>query len=204
MDTAVGLVETYLRVNGYFTVVEYPVMELEARFRTATDLDVLAVRFPGASRLIPGEDPPGPDLHPPFEADPALEVPSDRVDMLVCEVKEGEAAFNRSGRRPEVLAAALARFGCCSREAAPRLVRELLSSGSASPPGGHAIRLVAFGSSVGESRAPYLRIPLGHVLRFLEEWTDAHWPVLRHAQLKDPVLGFLSTLAKARAGGGTG
>ena len=27
MDTAVSLVETYLRVNGYFTVTEFPVVE---------------------------------------------------------------------------------------------------------------------------------------------------------------------------------
>ncbi len=27
MDTAVALVETYLRINGYFTVTEYPVIE---------------------------------------------------------------------------------------------------------------------------------------------------------------------------------
>ena len=27
MDTAVALIETYLRVNGYFTVAEYPIIE---------------------------------------------------------------------------------------------------------------------------------------------------------------------------------
>lgn len=27
MDTAVGLVQAYLRVNGYFTVAEYPVLD---------------------------------------------------------------------------------------------------------------------------------------------------------------------------------
>jgi len=27
MDTAVALVQAYLNVNGYFTVVEYPVLE---------------------------------------------------------------------------------------------------------------------------------------------------------------------------------
>ena len=201
MDTAVGLVETYLRVNGYFTVVEYPVMELEERFRTATDLDVLAFRFPGASRLIPGESSAISSRHPPFEADPRLEAPADAADMLVCEVKEGRAEFNRSGRRPEVLAVALARFGCCSRDAAPELVADLLASGEAATDGAHRVRLVAFGSTVGEGPEPYLRIPLGHVVAFLEEWTDAHWPVLRHAQLKDPVLGFFATLAKARDGG---
>ena len=52
MDDAVGLVQVYLRLNGYFTVTEYPVIEaLGSRdYRTATDLDILAVRFAGAGR----------------------------------------------------------------------------------------------------------------------------------------------------------
>jgi hypothetical protein len=43
MDNAVGLVESYLRVNGYFTVTDYPVIEAckFGGYRTATDLDVL-------------------------------------------------------------------------------------------------------------------------------------------------------------------
>ena len=49
MDTAVALVQAYLHVNGYFTVVEHPVLELRAgQVRTVTDLDVLAYRLPGA------------------------------------------------------------------------------------------------------------------------------------------------------------
>jgi uncharacterized membrane protein YedE/YeeE len=50
MDTAVALVEAYLNVNGYFTVAEYPVLEASRHggVRAATDLDVLAFRFPGA------------------------------------------------------------------------------------------------------------------------------------------------------------
>jgi hypothetical protein len=50
MDTAVALVQSYLHVNGYFTVVEYPVLETRRGGppRTVTDLDVLAFRFPRA------------------------------------------------------------------------------------------------------------------------------------------------------------
>ena len=55
MDNAVALVQAYLRVNGYFTVSEYPIVEASRRggYRTATDLDILAFRFPGAGRLVP-------------------------------------------------------------------------------------------------------------------------------------------------------
>ncbi|WP_125131640.1 hypothetical protein [Microbacterium sp. 10M-3C3] len=57
MDTAVGLVQAYLRVNGYFTVAEYPVLDATGPGgpRTITDLDILAVRLqraPGASGVV--------------------------------------------------------------------------------------------------------------------------------------------------------
>jgi hypothetical protein len=57
VDTAVGLVQAYLRVNGYFTVAEYPVLDATGPGgpRTITDLDILAVRLhraPGASGTV--------------------------------------------------------------------------------------------------------------------------------------------------------
>ena len=57
MDTAVGLVQSYLYMNGYFTVTEYPVLELMAsgEYRTVTDVDILALRIPGAGRYLDGE-----------------------------------------------------------------------------------------------------------------------------------------------------
>lgn len=50
MDTSVALVQSYLHVNGYFTVAEYPVQEAQRAGtpRTVTDVDVLAFRFPRA------------------------------------------------------------------------------------------------------------------------------------------------------------
>ena len=76
MDTAVGLVQAYLRVNGYFTVAEYPVLDAAGadRPRTVTDLDILAIRLNRA----PGDDP-----------DPALGARPGMPDMIVGEVKEG-------------------------------------------------------------------------------------------------------------------
>jgi hypothetical protein len=48
MDNAVALVQAYLQVNGYFTVTGYPVLEAARHgIEVATDLDVLALRFPG-------------------------------------------------------------------------------------------------------------------------------------------------------------
>lgn len=117
MDTAVALVQDYLSVNGYFSVVEYPVLEAyrDGSARSVTDLDVLAVRFSGAGHEVirgKGRSPMGGHE---FEPDPALRSPPDRADMIVGEVKEGPAPFNSATRDPEVLGVALARFGCCER-----------------------------------------------------------------------------------------
>ena len=49
MDIAVNLVESYLRFNGYLTLSEF---EVQARnehgdFESVTDVDIMAIRFPG-------------------------------------------------------------------------------------------------------------------------------------------------------------
>ena len=129
MDTAVGLVQAYLRVNGYFTVAEYPVLDATgpAGPRTITDLDILAVRLhraPGASGTV---DAP---------LDPALGA-GGGADMIVGEVKEGRPHPNPAMRDPAVLEAAFTRFGCCAPEDAARLVAELLETGRTVAPEGH-------------------------------------------------------------------
>ncbi|MEK7247695.1 MAG: hypothetical protein AAB092_04400 [Chloroflexota bacterium] len=50
----------------------------------------------------------------------------------------------------------------------------------------------------------YRLISLGHVVRFLEEHLRSHWDVFAHAQFKDPALGFLATIEKARRERGQG
>ena len=53
MDTAVGLVNAYLHVNGYFTVTEYPVIESDPHgARSRTDLAILAVHFADAGQFV--------------------------------------------------------------------------------------------------------------------------------------------------------
>lgn len=121
MDTAVGLVQAYLRVNGYFTVAEYPVLDATGPGgpRTITDLDILAVRLhraPGASGTV---DAP---------LDPALGA-GGGADMILGEVKEGRPHPNPAMRDPAVLEAAFTRFGCCAPTDAARLVAELLETG---------------------------------------------------------------------------
>ena len=204
MDTAVALVQAYLNVNGYFTVVEYPVLEAYRGkpVRAVTDLDVLAFRFAGAGHeIIRGRK------HVPlgdhaFELDPALGCPADRPDMIVGEVKEGAARFNPAMRDdPTVLEVALARFGCCSRDHARHLTQQLLSRGRVDTPAGHSVRMVAFGSVPDTAAGGHATVvPMRHVVDFLRRYLRDHWDVLHHAQIKDSALGMLALLEKWGAG----
>ena len=201
MDNAVALVQAYLRVNGYFTVTEYPVIATgrDGAYRTATDLDILAVRFPNAGRLVPGRRPGGDEDH--LAVDEALGVQAELPDMLIGEVKEGRAQLNQAANDPAVLRAVLAGFGCSPRDDAPRVAVALVRDGHALLPNGHRVRTAIFASTVtGVDTARHLVISLGHVARFLRAYLDEHWEVLRHSDSKDPAFGFLITLAKAERG----
>ena len=194
MDIAVGLVQAYLHINGYFTVAEYPVMETAGMgpARTVTDLDILAFRFAGAGhRMVQHSG----DTSAIPRTDPLLQCPSDRADMIVGEVKEGAARFNAAMRDPAVLEVALARFGCCSLEHVGPATRQLLSKGAAIMPSGHSIRMIAFGDTP-ERRQPGTVIPMQHVLAFVQAYLRDNWPTLRHAQVRDPALGLLALIEK--------
>lgn len=199
MDISVAIVQAYLRINGYFTVSEYPVIEAMRRgqFQAATDLDILAVRFPEAGRvIISGGQKSFHNLK--FEPDPILAAPADRIDMLIGEVKEGRAELNRAARNPDVLDAVLRRFGCCTAHEVRPVIEQLLSAGHAVTSSGHSLRLIAFGSTAPDvPNAHYTTIKLGHVIEFIRSHFRKHWDVLRHAQFKDDVMGFIMALEKS-------
>jgi hypothetical protein len=203
MADAVDLVRAYLHVNGYFTVTEYPVLEQRrgGGYRTVTDLDVLAFRFTGAGP-VPVTSGPGPLLAPTLpEPDAALGRRRGESDMIVAEVKEGQARLNRAARDPRVLEAALVRFGCCEPAEAEQVVATLLREGEASTGHGHRVRLLAFGSTVPDGGpGGFTTISLGHVLSFLRTHLRDHWDLVQHAQMLDPALGFLSLIEKAERG----
>lgn len=207
MDTAVALVQAYLQINGYFTVVEYPVLESSRRgpARSVTDLDVLAVRFTGAGHEVIRTHSRHASDDRAFESDPALACPSDRPDMIVGEVKEGPARFNPATRDPDVLRIALARFGCCGSDLAGELARTLLARGRVDAPSGHTLRMVAFGSvSDAGAGGHWHTVPMHHVVDFVRTYLRQHWDVLRHAQIKDPTIGILALLEKWGVGGTSG
>jgi hypothetical protein len=205
MDHAVSLVQAYLQLNGYFTSAEYPIIAAAGRngFRTLTDIDVLAFRFPAGlpspkPRPSRTRSPRGLDLS---DIDPGLGVPPDSIDMVIGEVKEGRVGINSGARDPEVLKTVISRLGD-SNIGSDGVVADLLEHGSATLPSGFVIRLIAFGSFPPGSPVPPCRIiSLGHVLDFLQRYVRKHWNVLRHLQFKDPAFGFLMTMEKAKRGG---
>lgn len=112
MDNAVALVQAYLRLNGYFTVSEYPVIAVRnGGYRSATDLDILAFRFPATGRIAPSARRDGGDDEDHAAPDPALGIPADRADMIIGEVKEGRAVLNDAATVAGVLRAVLVAFG---------------------------------------------------------------------------------------------
>lgn len=123
--------------------------------------------------------------------------------MIIGEVKEGSARLNRGARDPVVLRAALIRFGCCTAEEADAVVTGLLRDGQSDTRAGHGIRMIVFGSALDEPLpAAFEFVPLGHVVKYLEQHMAEHWDLLRHSQTTDPVLAFLLLLEKARRGDG--
>lgn len=199
MDMGVALVQAYLRVHGYLTVSEYPILEAmrNGDHRTATDIDILALRFPHACQLLPrqGRDE---DQDTRIEtADPALGLDTRRIDMIIGEVKIGAAELNRAATDPVVLRAALMRFGCCEHHDTADVVDVLLRRGEAINPAGHRIRLVAFGSVPPPGVHRFRVIRLKDVVEYLRRHLRRHWEVLHHADFKDPAFSFLMMLEKA-------
>lgn len=205
MDNAVALVRTYLHVNGYFTVMEYPVIESlnGGTYRCATDLDVLAFRFPGAGMIALRHHRPVHRDHRFGFVDPQLGVRGNQANMVIGEIKEGRAELNTSARNPVVLRTALARFGGCSPEHIPPVVEQLLRYGEASTHCQHAVRPFCFGSEPPAERSHFRVILPGHVVDFLSGYIRKHWAILLSAQSKDPGPGFPMMPEKAQRRPGT-
>ena len=203
MDAATALVRWYLHVHGYFAVTDYPIIEEvhEGQYRSVTDVDILAIRLPGAGRIIPQKGR-GRSHDERMEVlDPALGLSNKRIDMIIGEVKEGEAELNRGARDPAVLRGALTRFGAIRPDETEVIVSELLSRGKVTSDSGPRVRLFAFGSTRGrDGGRRYEVITLRHIVEFLEALVRQNWKAMRHAQFKDPAVNLLVVLEKARQG----
>jgi hypothetical protein len=201
MDPAVSLVQAYLYANGFFTVTEYPVVELrpDAEYRSSTDIDILAVRFPNAARLVPTPNDTIADDVVVRMLDPTLECSDERIEFIIGEVKEGRAELNRGATRPHVLRTALARFGYFEHGDIERVVDRLIRHGKTDYNDQARVRLIAFGAYRNErERREYTVVTLHQIVKHLDALFERHAERLSAAQFKDPAIAMLMVLHKAR------
>jgi hypothetical protein len=200
MDTAVSLVQSYLFANGFFTVTEYPILETlsPGDSRTVTDIDVLALRFPGAGDSKRHTTTSGIMLEP----DPELDLSDDLIEVIIAEVKEGAAELNKAAHDRDVLRAVLDRFGHMEPDVASQVVEELVKTGRAMHPTG----LIRFRQMVFASSPPtrynyrYTWISHGHIVEWMREQVRTHWDKLKTIQSKNPALSYLILFEKALRG----
>jgi hypothetical protein len=202
MNTCVALVGAYLRFNGYVTVPEQPVLIGEGkpyRYHTATDVDILAVRFPNAAVVVPRasgaiDD----DLH--LDIDATLDLEKDAVDVLIGEVKSGKPRLNNGLRERDVLFATLRRVDPGFDQDLDETIEKLIRHGearAASAGKRWRFRLVAFGEGQPTPEGgPFMVVQLRHVAAFLLEMMRQHHEVWKDAQFGDPVLDLLHLFDK--------
>ena len=205
MDTCVALVNSYLRFNGYVATHEQPVLVGEGRpyrYHTATDVDILAVRFPNAAVVVPRSSGCGgadcDDLQ--LQVDPELDLHDDVVDVIVGEVKQSRPRLNEALREPDVLYATLRRVDPGFDEPLQDTVRKLIRNGEASSESRGRrwrFRLFAFGEGTPVVEAgPFRSMQLSHVALFLIQTMREHHEVWKDAQFGDPVLELLHLFDK--------
>jgi hypothetical protein len=198
LDIAVNLIETYLRLTGYLTLSEFEVQRRDddGEFRTVTDVDIMAMRLPGPVYVgDPDHDREG-DLI--LLDDPELRLEDDCVDVIIGEVKQGEAEINPGIFDHAVLHSMLRRVEWVYDEPLERVV-EALQNGEvhySRARGGGRIRtrIVAFGRAdhPGLSVITHSHV-VSTLLRFFEEHEDAFRPI----QFKEPAPALLRLLLKA-------
>jgi len=197
MDIAVNLVENYLRLNGYLTLSEFEVQQQQSdgTFQTMTDVDIMALRLPGD--IYAGDPHDAAESELLLINDPVLELREDLIDVIVGEVKQGEAEFNEGIFREAVLLSMLRRvqwlYDEPLGEVLEALLRHRVRVGPARGGGEIRTRLVAF----GRSRTSNLNV-ISHthivetMVGFFERMAEAFRPV----QFRDPAPAMLALLHK--------
>lgn len=200
MNAGVALVRAYLRVNGYLVLEEMPVVlpEKIGGYRTHTDLDIVAVRFPCVRMGAP--DAAG-RIANPIATDPKLDVPEGAIDVIIGEVKEGRAHMNRAIRSPEALRLGLARVGVCDEQelekAADSLSEQAVVRIESCEPV-RQVRLVAFGMGTSRKTHTHYVVSLKDAWEFVDSIMERGHEMLLPASVSDPVLGLLHLANKLR------
>ena len=197
MDVAVNLVESYLRLNGYLTLSEFEIQKKNRNgiYETLTDVDIVALRFPGD--IYAADAHTDEDCRLLLIQDDELRLEADTIDLIIGEVKQGEAVFNDSLTRHEVLHSVLQRVAWIYADGLDEVIERLQESGvahSTARSGGQVrTRLVAFGRA---PRSTINTIALSHIIETMISFMDEFDSVLRPAQFKEPATALLRLLAK--------
>lgn len=198
MDIAVDLVESYLRLTGYLTLTEFDVQARrpDGGFDTITDVDIMAIRFPG--EVFAGDPDDSDEGHLLLLDDPALRLEDGQIDVIIGEVKQGDAEFNPGIRRHRVLHSILRRVEWLFVDGVASVVDSLGDSHLCVAParggGSIRVRLVAFGRA---RECSLNTISHTHIVetmhRFFWEMEEAFRPVQFHA----PAPAMLNLLRKS-------
>lgn len=201
MDAAGAIVEVFLRVNGYLTLTEWQIQALNhhGQWDTVTDVDIVGLKFPGPVYLADSHDP---EIQSTLRVDgELLMLEPDTIDVIIGEVKEGEAVYNPSLRRHETLHTVLHRLEWLYPDGMNPIVAHLLESGVArtTAPGGGMVRtrLVAFGQAPAVTENI---VPIDQILESAAVFLGAHEDLLRSAKLSNPVAATLKLLHKSGLG----
>jgi hypothetical protein len=198
LDPAVDLVTAYLRINGYFVLTEFEIhRRVGSEIRTLTDVDVIAVRHPTSPGPVHYRGGDGAEECAIMTTvDPDLDLGGDRVDVLIGEVKQGEALFNPAIQRPEVLHAAVRRVGDVFGEPLDGVVDQLVETGHADTETAR-VRLVVFaGHGRVEDR---MTMHLDQVVTALVGHLRSHEALSRATRFSDPGLAVIALLEKTGA-----
>lgn len=197
MDAGVELVESYLRLNGYATLAEFQIHRRlpDGSYEALTDVDVVGIRFPGEVYAADPFESPDPRFL--LIEDERLQLVEDTIDVILGEVKQGEAVFNPGLKRRETLDTVLQRFGWLYDRPLEEVVADLQQQGLSMAParGGGQIRtrLVAFGRS---STSDLHTMSLRHIFAVMVSFMERLDRVIRSDAYSDPVTATLRLLVK--------
>lgn len=201
MDVAVSLVEAYLRSNGYLTLSELPVFRRAStgEYLTVTDVDVVGLRLPGDVDA-PIQDDDHPELL--LMNDPVLQLRPDLIDLVIGEVKQGEARLNKALRSHEAIHSVLHRVRWLFPPGQVDAALEVLTSGAkrfeVETHSGATlrVRLIAFGQS--DHGSDLHLITHAHILKVGTAWLRDNHEIVRSAKFNSPAASFLELLVKTR------
>ncbi len=198
MDIAVNLVENYLRLTGYMTLSEFEVQrrDKKGRFKTVTDIDIMGIRFPGNVYL--GDPHEARDCELLLIDDPVLDLHDETIDVIVGEVKQGQAELNPGIKDHGVLHSMLRRVVWIYDADIDDVIRGLQRNGAHTAPsrGGGSIRtrLVAFGRSKYSNTN---LVSLSHIVTTMLDFFEEHEAAFKPIQFREPAPAFLRLLLKS-------